>query len=81
MRKVVVASFSLPPATWRRAGELMRAQNRSRSAVVAEAIETYYTMRQWDDLQATGAGRARKLGIRNEDDVERVVHEYRGRHR
>jgi metal-responsive CopG/Arc/MetJ family transcriptional regulator len=57
----------------------MRSENRSRSAVVAEAIETYYTMRQWKELQAAGAGRARKLKIRDESDVERLVHEYRGR--
>lgn len=81
MRRSKIASFSLPPVTWKRTDELARAAKRSRSEIVAEAIETYYTMQQWDELRRIGARRAVALGIRDEDDVERLIQDYRRRRR
>ncbi len=77
MRKSKVASFSIPQETWKRAEELMKVEKRSRSEIVSEAIEKYYTMRQWDELQTVGARQAKKLGIKSEEDVDQLVHAYR----
>jgi metal-responsive CopG/Arc/MetJ family transcriptional regulator len=81
MRRSTVASFSLPPDVIRYTDEIARSESKSRSEVVREALETYYTSKQWDDLQAYGAGRAKRLGIRDEKDVERIVHEHRRKKR
>lgn len=77
MKRSVVTSFSLPPETIQYTQELAKAENKSRSEVVREAVAKYYAMKQWEELREFGARQANRLGVRNEDDVDRVVHEYR----
>lgn len=79
MRHSIVASFSLPSEVWKHTQEIAKAEKRTRSEVVREALEKYYVMKQWENLQEVGARQAKRLGIRNEDDVDRLVHEYRGK--
>ncbi len=67
----------MTPSAWKRTQELMKAERRSRSDIVCEAVERYYTMRQWHALQARGAKSAKALKIRTEDDVDRVIHSFR----
>jgi CopG family transcriptional regulator / antitoxin EndoAI len=77
MKRSVIASFSLSSETLKQAGELAKAENKSRSEVVNEAVGKYYAMKQWETLQEYGAKQAQRLGIKNESDVERLVHDYR----
>ena len=77
MRRSIVSSLSLAPQTWKRLEELRKREGRGRSEVVREAVETYYTMKQWRELQGRGRKLAKKLGIKEEGDVARLVHEYR----
>ncbi len=81
MKRSVVASFSLSSETLKQAGELAKAENKSRSEVVNEAVGKYYAMKQWESLREFGAKQAQSLGIRNESDVDRVVHDYRRKKR
>lgn len=77
MKRSVVASFSLPAETLKQTLELAKAENKSRSEVVSEALAKYYVMKQWEDLQEFGSRQAKRLGIRSEEDVDRLVHEFR----
>jgi hypothetical protein len=77
MKRSVIASFSLASETLKQAGELAKAENKSRSEVVNEAVGKYYVMKQWEVLQEFGAKQAQRLGVRSEGDVDRMVHEYR----
>ncbi len=77
MKRSVVASFSLSPETLQQAQDIADVENKSRSEVVGEALKQYYLLRQWEDLRSFGTRQAKKLGIRNEDDVDRLIHEFR----
>ena len=77
MKRSRITSISLPPELVRYTDELARAEHKSRSEIVREAMESYRTAREWGELQAFGVERARKMGVRDETDVERVIHDYR----
>ena len=77
MKRSIVASFSLSPETIKQAQEIAKTENISRSEVVSEALNKYYIMRQWEDLREFGARQAKRFGIRGEDDVDGLIHEYR----
>ena len=77
MRKSVIVNITLPLETWKHVQELVRIEKSNRNKVVCEAIEKYYTLMQWKILQEMGSRQAKKLGIRTEDDVDRLIHEYR----
>ena len=77
MKRSVIASFSLSSETLQQAQELAKAEDKSRSEVVNEAVGKYYVMKQWEVLQEFGAKQAQRLGVRNEADVDRVVRDYR----
>ena len=77
MKRSAVASFSLPLEILRQTEELAKSEKKSKSEVVSEALKKYYVMKQWEVLREFGARQAKRLGVRNEDDVDRLIHEIR----
>jgi metal-responsive CopG/Arc/MetJ family transcriptional regulator len=77
MKRSAVASFSIPLETLKHTQEIAQVEKKSRSEVVSEALEKYYVMKQWEVLQKIGARQAKRLGVRSEDDVDRLIHEFR----
>jgi len=67
---------SLCPTQVREAERLAKQEGRTKTEVLREALRRYGEERRWCGLQRYGAGRARKVGLR-EADVERVVQEFR----
>lgn len=50
----------------------------SRSEVLRETLKQYVASeRRWQRIREWGEKTAKRLGIKNEDDVERLIHEYR----
>jgi len=76
MRTTKVISLSLPPELLREAERIARKEGRTRSELFREALRRYILERRWEELKRYGAGKARKLGI-GEDEVERLVQEFR----
>lgn len=70
-------TVSLSPALVRDAERAAREENRTRSELVREALRRYLEERRWSKLQRQTALRAQALGIRTEDDVDRLVHAVR----
>ena len=66
----------IPPALLAEAIDLASAEHITVDAFVRDAMELYLSRRRRQKLYAYGEEQARKLGIR-EEDVERVVHEFR----
>jgi len=71
-----VRSVSLPSALVREAERLAKQEGRTKTEILQEALRRYGEERRWRGLQRYGAGRARKVGLR-EADVERAVQEFR----
>ncbi len=60
-----------------RAQAVAKKQNRTMSELVREALRHYERQPWWEETNTCGRGSAAAVGVKNEDDVVRVIHEYR----
>lgn len=77
MGKSSAASISLPTDIAKEVDKMAKLEHKTRSAVIQDAIRNYIEQRKWQELQAKISGRARKLRISSDDDIERLVDEVR----
>ena len=77
MRTTKTWTISLPPGLVREAERSAKEENRTKSELVREALRMYLEERRWRKLQQKTALQARALGIRTEEDVDRLVHAVR----
>jgi CopG family transcriptional regulator/antitoxin EndoAI len=78
MRNTKVVSISLPTEMLEAAELMAKQENRTMSELMREALRVYQRERQaWQDVFAYGEANAKKLGIKGEQDVVRMVREYR----
>jgi len=73
MRTTKTWTVSLPPNLVREAERTAKEEDRTRSELVREALRVYIEERRWRKLQRDTAARAAVLGLRGEEDVERLV--------
>ena len=77
-RTTKIVNFSLPPEIYKQMEELAKQRNTSKSQVLREALTQYVASeRRWQQMRKWGEETAKKLGIKGEDDIERIIHEYR----
>lgn len=77
-RTTKIVNFSLQPEVYRQVDELAKQKKTSRSEVLRQALKQYIASeRRWQRIREWGEKTAKRLGIKNEDDVERLIHEYR----
>jgi metal-responsive CopG/Arc/MetJ family transcriptional regulator len=81
MRTTKVLSVTLPEAMLKEAKKRAKKENRTMSELVREALRRYEALQSLRELQAYGEERAREAGILTEEDVDRVIHEYRAEKR
>jgi metal-responsive CopG/Arc/MetJ family transcriptional regulator len=81
MRTTKVLSITLPEAMLKEAKKRAKKENRTMSELVREALRRYEALQSLRELQAYGEERARAAGILTEEDVDRVIHEYRAEKR
>lgn len=77
MRNSKVVSVTLPPPLLEQARALAKEENRTMSELVREALRRYQRERAWEELRAVGRAAAERTGVRNEEDVVRVIHQMR----
>jgi CopG family transcriptional regulator/antitoxin EndoAI len=71
-----VRSLSLPSDLVRKAERLAKQEGRTKTEVLRDALRRYSEERRWRGLQRYGAGRTRRLGLK-EADVEGAIQELR----
>lgn len=76
-RTTKVLCLSLPPNMLKKAEQLAKAENRTKSELFREALRCYMEDRRWERLQRGLVRRAGELGIKSESDVEKIVDEIR----
>jgi CopG family transcriptional regulator / antitoxin EndoAI len=82
MRIAKTISITLPPELLEKAQAIARRENRTMSELVREALRCYRPRDpEWEALMQRGLEHGRALGIRSEEDVERMSHEWRGERR
>jgi len=77
-----VLAVSVPPEAADEFNRLAGAEGRNKSELFREMLRVYRDYREtgaFESLQRYGAARARRLGIRDERDVERLIAEARRR--
>jgi metal-responsive CopG/Arc/MetJ family transcriptional regulator len=76
--KTKTFNISLPKALADQADSVAKSIPMSRSELMRGALRAYLERRSaWQDLREYGAKKARELGIKNEQDVVRIVREER----
>jgi len=75
-RSSAVLSVSVPPESAREFERLAEREGRNKSELFREMLAVYLTYQE--TLQRYGASAARRAGVRDEGDVERLIQESRG---
>lgn len=67
-----IVSVSLPAEINDRISEIAKLQNCSKSQIVADALNRYDFDLRWAPVREYGDRIAKELGIKSDDDVERI---------
>ncbi len=77
-RTTKVVNFSLPLDLYKKTENLARRRKVPKSQILKEALEAYVASEErWEKLRAWGVETAETLGLRSEEDIEKLLHEYR----
>lgn len=92
-RTMEPTEFSVPPALARRVEKLACQERRTPTALLREMLRLYERHKQKqeeerlhpmteeeereEELQRYGAAQAKRLGIKSDKDIERLIHEHR----
>lgn len=71
------ASITLPSGLEEELQRLAQKEQRTLSGLLQEAARRYLLTRQWDDLQRETSPHRMKKGVRTEDEVDKMIHEWR----
>lgn len=68
----------LPKELVAKIDELAKKEYRNRSELIREAVRVYISDKSdWDEIFAYGKKIGKKMGINSEEDVNKIVYEYR----
>ena len=70
-------TVTLPPEMLDKAERLAKKEHRTMSELVREALRQYERNRIWEEISLYGQKSAAKAGIKTEDDVVKMVHDFR----
>ncbi len=71
-------NIALPKDLVKKVDAVAKKEYRNRSELIREALRVYLTrIEKWEKILASGKEYGKKLGIKSEDDVNRIVSEYR----
>lgn len=71
-------NIALPSSLVARMDLVATNEYRNRSELIREAVRIYLEDKlEWDDIFDFGRRAAKKVGIRSEEDVNKIVQEYR----
>lgn len=73
----ILSPSPLTPKLYLLAEQIAAEEGRTRSELFREALRKYVWERSWKKLQEYGAKKARELGIKNDEDIERLIDEGR----
>lgn len=63
----------MPPDMAKRVRKIAKEENRTQSELFREAFRVYEWRRNWAKIRAWGEETARKMGIKSDEDVERIA--------
>lgn len=72
-RYTSVLTVSVPPAVVKEANRVAKSENRTRSELFREALRFYISQKKWAQIRGWGTEAAKKLNLKTEQDVERLI--------
>ena len=77
-RKTKIINLSLPQDIYAQVEELADQMEVSKSELLRKALKRYVASEmRWQRIRKWGEETAKKLNIEDEDDVDRIIHEFR----
>lgn len=71
-------NIALPKDLVKKVDELAKKEYRNRSELIREALRVYLSdKKEWNDILNYGKKIGKKMGIKNEEDVNKIVYEFR----
>ena len=71
-------NIALPKDLVKKVDNRAKKEYKNRSELIREVLRVYLDDRkEWEDLLAYGKKVGKKMGIKSEDDVNKIVYEYR----
>ncbi len=71
-------NIALPEDLVKKVDELAKKEYRNRSELIREALRVYLSdKKEWNDLLDYGKKVGKKMGIKSEEDVNKIVYEFR----
>ena len=77
MKTMEPLSFTFPKEMVEEIQDLAKEERKTNSQLVRDAVTSYVQEKKWRNLQRKAALKARVLGISSEQDIDRLVHQYR----
>lgn len=77
MRNTTPITVSLPTDLLRETQRVAREDSRSRSELIQDALRQYLASRRWRRLRQWGAETAERLGLKTEEDLQRLLDQVR----
>lgn len=68
-----ILNISMPYDMAKRIKKVAKEENKTQSELLREAFRKYEFDRDWAQIRAWGRETARRMGIKDEDDVERIA--------
>jgi CopG family transcriptional regulator/antitoxin EndoAI len=78
LRRTKLISFSILPDFLREVEKVAKEEHRTKSELIREALRRYIEDREWEKLSRYARRKSAETGIKTEEDIQRVVDEYRG---
>lgn len=80
-RSTKTLTVSLPPRIYEEVERLAEQEGKTKSELFRDMVRVYEDFldeRRWRRLRRTGTDSAKRLGLKSEEDIEKLVHEVRG---
>lgn len=77
MRNTKLVTISMMPELLKQVENLAKEEHRTKSELLREALREYLIKKEGQRLSRIGQMKAAELGIKTEDDIERLIGEYR----
>ena len=77
MRTTKLLTISILPDFLKEVERIAKKENRTKSELIREALRRYIEDREWEKLTRYAQKEAVETGIRTEEDIQKVVDEFR----
>jgi len=74
-RKTKILNISLSRELYEEIEKVSKVESRTKSDLIREAFRQYSANKKWSEIRAWGDETARRFRIRDEEDIDRIIHE------